>query len=409
MKQRTWARWALIVFFTVMALLTFFSGTIRNLTLPQITTQPVTPGTITPVVAGSGMTEAGASTELLAPRAGTVTELRVQPGDRVAKGDPLILVNYPDDGTLAAKEEELRQQEKALEEARLSASVSSDSAAWTEYQIMKNNLEEAEQRQARCKEYLGKRKSLDSRLSAAKRELSAAENAYHEGMDAAAREAEAAHQALDTALRRQQNAQANASFYQETPESEEYRTAKAALEEANAVVLECQNRCFAADTALEALQAQYQPPVKEAQQEADELSGQITSLEMEYAGCNDEKACENAVLSAKSALASYYDRQNHQDELTAARLAEMEGQIEKTKQEISEMEAELGNSVILAARDGIVESLWTRRPLNPAPSWRSFRAPRPTPSAAPFLWPTPPCCGSARRPESPTSLPGASA
>ena len=57
-KQRTWAKWALIVFFAMMGILTFFSGTIRNLSLVQITTKPVTAGSITPVVSGAGMTEA---------------------------------------------------------------------------------------------------------------------------------------------------------------------------------------------------------------------------------------------------------------------------------------------------------------------------------------------------------------
>ena len=363
MKQRTWAKWALIVFFAVMAILTFFSGTIRNLTLPQITTQPVTSGTITPVVAGSGMTEAGASTEILSTRAGTVTELLVQPGDRITKGDPLIRVNYPDDGTLAAKQAELEQQEKALEEAQISASMSSDSGAWAEYQILKNNLDEAQQRKASCQEYVGKRNSLDSQLSAANAELQQAQAAYHAGVDAAAREAEAAHQALDAAMSRQQNAQANESYYSADPESEAYLAAKAALEEANAAVLEGQNRCYAADTALQSLQAQYQPPVDAAQQKTEGLNSQISDLEMTYVGCTDENDCENAVLSAQSALSSYYDRQKNaqaQSELTTARLAELEAQIEKTSQEIAALEAALGDSEIPADRDGIVEHLYEK-------------------------------------------------
>ena len=140
-------------------------------------------------------------------------------------------------------------------------------------------------------------------------------------------------------------------------------TAKAALDEANAAVLDCQNRCYAADTALEALQAQYQPSVDAAQQKADELTGQITSLEMEYAGCTDEKACENAVLSAKGALSSYYESQNNakvQDELEAARLAEMERQIEQLEQEITELEAKLGAAEVRASCDGIVETIYDK-------------------------------------------------
>ena len=82
-KERTWVKYAAIVFFAVMALLTFFSGTIRNLTLPQVTTKPVTSGTITPVIAGGGMTEAGPAAEITAKRRGIVKERLAAAGERV--------------------------------------------------------------------------------------------------------------------------------------------------------------------------------------------------------------------------------------------------------------------------------------------------------------------------------------
>ena len=185
-KNRAWVKWAAIGFFAIMALLTFFSGTIRNLTLPEVTTQPVTPGTISPVVACGGITEAGPPTELLATRAGTVTKVLVKAGDRVKTGDVLIRVDYPDDGSLAALQVQLAQQEAAFAEAQLSASAPTDSGAWAEYQILKNNLDDAQQRQTRCQEYTGKRSSLNSQLSAANKELDAAQNAYHTAVDAAA-------------------------------------------------------------------------------------------------------------------------------------------------------------------------------------------------------------------------------
>ena len=360
MKKRTWVKWALIAFFAVMALLTFFSGTIRNLTLPQVTTKPVTSGTITPVVSGAGITEAGAATELPAERKGAILERLVEPGDKVQAGDVLLKVEYLDDGTLAAKQAELEQQEKAYAEDQLNASLPSDSGAWAEYQILKNNLEEAQERQNRCKEYVGKRKTLDSQLSSAEKDLSQAQAAYHAGVDAAAEEAEAAHQALTAAQQRQQNAQTNYDYYAGIdPESEESAAAKTALDEANAAVLECQNRCYTADTALQSLRAQYQPPVDAAQETVDSINGQLSALERDYAGCTDEKSCENALLSAKSSLSAYYDRQKSaqvQDERTAARLAEQEAQIQQTKQEIAKLKAELGEIEIRAEAEGIVEA-----------------------------------------------------
>ena len=363
-KQRTWAKWALIVFFAIIGLLTFFSGTIRNLTLPQVTTKPVTSGTITPVVSGAGMTEAGAVTELAAERKGAILERLAEPGDTVQPGDVLLKVEYLDDGTLAAKRADLEQQEKAYAEEQLNASLTSDSGAWAEYQILVNNLNDAQERQTRCQEYVAKRKALDSQLSAAQNELSQAQAAYHAGVDAAAEEADAARQTLTAAQQRQQNAQTNYDYYAAVdPESEDSLAAKATLDEANAAVLDCENRCYTADTALQSLQTQYQPPMDAAQEKVDSINGQISSLERDYAGCTDEKACENAVLSAKSSLSSYWDRQKNaqaQDERTAARLAEMEAQIEQTKQVIEELEAELGEAEICAEAEGIVDSLFEK-------------------------------------------------
>ena len=364
MRNRTWVKYAAIVFFAVMALLTFFSGTIRNLTLPQVTTKPVTSGTITPVIAGGGMTEAGPAAEITAKRRGIVKERLAAAGERVKAGDGLLLVEYRDDGSLTAMKSQLEQQETAYAEAQLSASVSSDSGAWAEYQILKNNLEEARQRQTRCQEYAGKRRSLDSQLASAESVLAAAEDAFHANTDGAAEASEQAYEALTAAQRQQENARANYTYYAaQDPESAETAAAKTALEEADAAVLICQNRCYAADSALQALLAEYQPQLDAARQKADSLERQIASLEMEYAGCTDETACENAVLSAKSALSSYYDRQKNaavQDELTAARLAAMEAQIEALKQEISELEAQLGEKTVCAEADGVLETVFEK-------------------------------------------------
>ena len=361
MKERTWAKWAFLVFFAIIGLLTFFSGTIRNLTLPQITVKPVTAGSITPVVSGAGVTEAGDETELPAERLGIVTERLVQAGDQVEAGAVLLRVEYTDDWTLAALEAQLEQQQTSYEEAKLTASISTDSGAWSEYQILKNNLAEAQARQSRCKEYSSKRKALDSRLSAAEKTLTQAQTAFHAAVDGPAAEAEQAGQDLEAALRQQEIAQTNYDYYAEAePESEACAAAKTALEEANAAVLACQNRKYEADTALASLRAQYQPPVDAAQAALDELKAQSSALEMDYAGCTDETACENAVLSAKSALSSYYDRQANakvQDELTAARLTAMETEIGKTEQAIADLAAKLGEREIAAPAAGIVRSI----------------------------------------------------
>lgn len=356
-KQRKWVKWAAIGFFAAMLLLTFFSGTIRNLTLPQITAQAVVPGTVTPVVACSGITETRNAREYLAAWNGEVTKVLVKTGDRVKTGDVLLRIKCTDDGTLTVKRAELAQKEAAYQEALLTASVPSDSGAQEEYQLLQNNLEDAQQRQTRCLEFIEKYSPLETQLSAAKAKLEAARTDYHTAVDAAVQEAEAARQVLETAQSRQENAQINESYYAvRSPGSKAYRAAKKELDEASAEVFECQNRCYVLDTALRALNAEYQPPMDAAQKEVDALKSRIVDLTEEYVGCTDARECENAVLSAKSAVSAWNDRQRSievQETLADAHLAAMEEELMALRQEITG----LSDGIILADCDGIVSAV----------------------------------------------------
>ena len=53
-KNRAWVKDAAIVFLVVLLVLTFFSNTIMNHSLPEVATQMVTDGTITAKVRGTG-------------------------------------------------------------------------------------------------------------------------------------------------------------------------------------------------------------------------------------------------------------------------------------------------------------------------------------------------------------------
>ena len=57
-KRREWVKNAAIIFLTIMLLLTFFSNTIMNYSLPEVATQYVQKGTITTKVRGTGNVEA---------------------------------------------------------------------------------------------------------------------------------------------------------------------------------------------------------------------------------------------------------------------------------------------------------------------------------------------------------------
>ena len=65
MKQRLWVKWVAAVFFAVILLLTFFSNTLYNMTLPRVRTVAAGPGVFTHMVTCTGTLEAAESGFLL--------------------------------------------------------------------------------------------------------------------------------------------------------------------------------------------------------------------------------------------------------------------------------------------------------------------------------------------------------
>ena len=56
-NKREWIKTAAIVFLSIMLVLTFFSNTIMNYSLPEVATKYVQPGTITAKIRGTGTIE----------------------------------------------------------------------------------------------------------------------------------------------------------------------------------------------------------------------------------------------------------------------------------------------------------------------------------------------------------------
>ena len=111
-KRREWVKNAMIVFLTVMLLLTFFSNTIMNYSLPEVAAQYIQSGTITAKIRGTGTVESGDPYNIQAKETRTVESVLVRAGDTVQKGDVLFV--------LADKEsEELKAAQDALESSLL--------------------------------------------------------------------------------------------------------------------------------------------------------------------------------------------------------------------------------------------------------------------------------------------------
>ena len=107
-KKRDWIKNAIIVFLIIMLALTFFSNTIMNYSLPEVSAQYTNSGSIQAKVRGNGVVEAGDPYTVKADSTKVIESVAVKNGDRVEKGDVIL---YLEEG----ESTELKDAEKALE------------------------------------------------------------------------------------------------------------------------------------------------------------------------------------------------------------------------------------------------------------------------------------------------------
>ena len=122
-KKREWVKTAAIIFLTVMLILTFFSNTFMNYSLPEVATVYVQSGTITAKIRGSGVVESSDPYNVEVKESRKVAEVAVKVGDTVQKGDVLVYLEDAESEELKAAIDALEEAERAYETALLSAEV----------------------------------------------------------------------------------------------------------------------------------------------------------------------------------------------------------------------------------------------------------------------------------------------
>ena len=116
-NKREWVKTAAIIFLSVMLVLTFFSNTIMNYSLPEVATQYVQSGTITAKIRGTGIIESGDPYEIKAKESRKVTSVAVKTGDTVQKGDVLLYLEDTESEELKAARNILKEKREAYEDA----------------------------------------------------------------------------------------------------------------------------------------------------------------------------------------------------------------------------------------------------------------------------------------------------
>lgn len=359
--HRDWVKNAAIIFLSVLLVLTFFSNTIMNRTLPEAAAKQVTSGSIVAQVRVSGTVQADGSYEVKADRSREIRSVMVRTGDKVETGDVLFVLGEGDSEELEAAQDNLRalqlsyqraaigmqNYDYTMEERELKKAEDEVKAAQAELERINKLIEEESgatpetiaAAKAKCENAQNNLNELKERREAA---ITEAENT----MNAKWLDYETAHKAL-------QDMQAG----EYDPASEEYIAALEADASAEATYNDAKDK-------YAELVNNDDPAIAAAQTSLDKANAEYNALVNPNGKYQAEKnTAEKALADAKDD----YDRKKYdldqkkaQDgkaqALAGLELSELAQQIEKAKAKVSELSGGEENEV-KANVSGTVQSI----------------------------------------------------
>ncbi len=174
-KKTRWRKKTLrnfaVIFFVALIILTFFSNTIMNYSLPEVTTTTVFSGNVSQKIRCQGPVEISSDMELTVSGTRTVKEVLVEDGDEVKEGD--VIMTFEE-----TENEELTEAEKTLEDLELSYEKSQLRAS-TDYTDDEVNIQNAKDALADAESALTQAREDEASLATAKTEQSDAQEAYN--------------------------------------------------------------------------------------------------------------------------------------------------------------------------------------------------------------------------------------
>lgn len=120
-KKRAWVKNVAIIFLAVLLVLTFFSQTIMNRSLPEVAASYAQSGTINAKVRGSGTVTAVETYQVKLSQSRKVQSVAVSLGDEVAVGDLLMVLASGDSDDLQLARDELAAAELSYQKAIINA------------------------------------------------------------------------------------------------------------------------------------------------------------------------------------------------------------------------------------------------------------------------------------------------
>ena len=169
--NREWVKTFAIIFLAVLLVLTFFSNTIMNMTLPEVSTEYIQYGTIKTQVRGSGTVESQDNYSVTFPATREVLQVAVRQGDTVNKGDVLFYLSE-------SESEELQAAREAYDNLYYEyTKMLIDSSAGNDFADKKLEITQLEEDLEKAKQKLAAYADTQSAIEKAKLDVRAAEKA----------------------------------------------------------------------------------------------------------------------------------------------------------------------------------------------------------------------------------------
>lgn len=147
-KRREWVKTAAIIFLTIMLLLTFFSNTIMNYSLPEVSAKYVQSGSLSEQIRGTATVEAAQQYEVKYTGASRVVQaVEAKQGDTVEKGQVLLRFEEGESPDLQQAQSDLEAKQDEYRTKLLDAGV--------DYSADELSIKNLQEDIARLKESLG--------------------------------------------------------------------------------------------------------------------------------------------------------------------------------------------------------------------------------------------------------------
>lgn len=254
-KRKEWVKTAIIIFLAVMLVLTLFSNTIMNYSLPEVATEYIMSDSITAQIRGTGTVEAGDPYNVIIDENRVIKSVAVKNDDEVEKDQILFYLEDTESEEAKALEQQIKEAERAYQQAVLAENVSNGV-----YQNVQNNVvTDTATYQARVQKQKTQIEDWQKQVNAVQSQITTLESQLYllggAGMDLSTANANAAvaQSALDVAQADYDACKEKVDNYDALTDSTPLATYEAALQSAESTLTEKKDEKTNADSIVSIL------------------------------------------------------------------------------------------------------------------------------------------------------------